>query len=201
MCLKATARSVPEPLRIAVLGGTFDPVHDGHVSIAREALACPDIDRVVVVPASVPSFKQGTVKASVEDRLEMCRLAFRDLDGVIVSDAEASREGVSYTSDTAEELRRMFPDAEISFLIGSDAAWFLPEWNNAETLAESMRFHILRREGSGIDADELLERLSSNGFEADIMDADITEISSTEIRVRLIHGRDVSDLLPENVIG
>ena len=103
--------------RLGVLGGTFDPIHVGHLTLAKEALACAELDRLLLIPASVPPHK-AAASAPAADRLAMCRLASAELRGVDVSDLEIRRDGPSYTVETLSELASANPGAELHLVLG-----------------------------------------------------------------------------------
>lgn len=192
-------RRVSDRRRIGILGGTFDPIHEGHLSLAKAALAELGLDEVLIVPAGNPSFKQGRVHAPIDDRMRMGRLAVDGLPGIVISDIEAARSGITYSIDTVRELKRAHPSDELVFLIGSDAARMLPEWHAADELARSVSFGVFDRAGSGIAMDALMDDLAAHGFDGIAMATPIDEISSTGIRNALSDGEDVSDLLPDRV--
>jgi nicotinate-nucleotide adenylyltransferase len=115
-------------VKLGVLGGTFDPVHLGHIGLAEAALSCASLDRVLLVPASDPPHRDRAV-APAQDRLEMCRLAVRDHPRLQVSDLELHRGGRSYTADTLRQLKRDLPRADLFLILGWDAAKELPTWH------------------------------------------------------------------------
>lgn len=192
------ARSVGRRKRIGMLGGTFDPPHKGHLEIARFAIEAMDVDAVVMIPAANPAFKQGSVVASIEDRLEMCRLACAGNARLSVSDVEARRNGVTYSIDTVRQLRaELGDDVQLLFLLGADAASSLPSWNEAEALASLVSFKVFPRcSDAGEDASEMLLRLESAGFDVEMVHCEVGEVSSTEVRANLACGDSVEALLP-----
>lgn len=108
------------PRRLGVFGGTFNPIHNGHLRLLQGAREALELDRVLVIPTKQPPHKRPQQLASDEDRLAMCRLAVEGLSGVEVSDLEIRRGGLSYTADTLAELRRRYPDSTLYLLVGGD---------------------------------------------------------------------------------
>ena len=158
-------------MRIGIYGGSFDPVHNGHLGVAKAALGELSLDRLFVIPAFVSPFKTGRAPKGGWNRLELVRLAFAGMDRVTVDDRELKKGGVSYAIDTVREFAADFPEAEIFFIIGEDSLEGLPRWRNYEELTRLCTFKAFPR----------------------------TRESSTEIRRRLGCGEDVSDLVPEAV--
>ena len=142
-------------VKLGFLGGSFDPVHLGHLLIAQDALEGLRLDRVDFIPAAVPPLKARELTATPEQRLAMLRLALEDDARFGVLDLELRRGGMSYTVDTARELRWRFPDAILFWVLGTDQVQRLAEWKDIGELAGLVEFvHLARHEvGKGI-ADE-----------------------------------------------
>ena len=137
-----------------MLGGTFDPIHRGHLAIAEQVRVELDAAEVWLVPTGQPPHR-GPASASTEDRLDMCRAAAAEHPGMRVLDLEARRAGPSYTADTLAELEAGRPDAEIWLLLGADAAREFPAWHRREALERQARFVLVNRTGAdGLDAGE-----------------------------------------------
>lgn len=182
--------------RIGILGGTFDPIHFGHLACAQFAMEGAGLDGVAFMPAGNPAFKQDKKMASVRDRLEMVRLATYDNPAFVVSDMEAERTGVTFTIDTIRALRALIPPAaSLSFIIGTDALLLLDEWKGIEELAALVRFVCVGRPGSELDEATKL-RLEGLGVQLELISAPLLDISSTEVRTRLAAGRTVRYLTP-----
>lgn len=193
--------------RFGVLGGSFNPVHVGHLSIAQQVLRALKLERVFLMPASLPPHKQGDLEmASPEERLAMCRLAVRNLHGLAVSALELTRGGVSYTVDTARQLRAAYgPGAEIRLLIGSDSLAELPSWRDIGELCRLVDFAVAdRRE------EPLKERLwtpirAALGPEAEaklrgsVVPVERVDVSSTLIRRLLRDGEAIPGYLRRDV--
>ena len=175
-------------MRTGILGGTFDPIHLGHLAAARAAMDCADLDRVLFVPTGVPPHRPPTV-AGPDDRLEMCRLAVAGEKRFEVSDLELQRKGVSYTVDTLRELHRLYPGEELFLILGWDAAKLLATWHEPEEVRRLARVVVVTRPGSGSPAtttEILCERSTPN-------------ISGSGLRRAIARGDDVSDRLPDAV--
>lgn len=122
--------------RIGIMGGTFDPVHNGHLVIARSVADQLGLDRVLFIPAGNPNFKQDQKLASAADRVRMVELAIAEPSPDFELDLrEVERPGVTYTADTLEELARCHEDARLFFIMGTDSAITLPGWKRAEDIA------------------------------------------------------------------
>jgi nicotinate-nucleotide adenylyltransferase len=175
-------------VRTGVLGGTFDPIHLGHLAAARAAMDCAKLDRVLFVPTGVPPHRPQTV-AGADDRFEMCRLAVAGEKRFEISDLELRRPGASYTVDTLRELHRLYPGEELFLVLGWDAAKLLDTWHEPEEVRRLARVVIVTRPGSGspVTLTEMLcERPTPN-------------ISGSELRRAIARGDDVSDRLPDPV--
>lgn len=189
-------------LRIGILGGTFDPIHVGHLILAEQVAEELDLDGVLFMPAGNPSFKQDRKVTPAADRLAMVELAVADNPHFYVSDLEVKREGVTYTYDTLRELRACVPqDARLYFIMGSDTLASLHQWRNAEELAGLATFVGVDRPGQRHVTKDALERLAQEGFGVRIVQAPALEVSSSELRCRLADGKSVRYLIPASVMG
>lgn len=134
-----------EPRKIALFGGTFDPVHIGHVFMAETARNVLSLDEIRFLPCRVSPFKTGSAPTDAADRLEMLRLATADLPGAVVDDYEVKREGPSYSWQTAEAMRERFPNSKLFWIMGTDQWDVLPSWANPERLAACVEFIVFAR--------------------------------------------------------
>ena len=186
--------------RIGILGGTFDPVHNGHLSLARSVQSALCLDTVLFMPTGNPHFKldQNVTPAAV--RAQMVALAIQGEPNFQLDLREVRRPGITYTLDTLRELSDERPDAHLFFIIGADSALTLVHWKGAFELARLATFAVTKR--PGVDFDEV-RRVHANcpaNFDLEFVDTPQLDISSTEIRAALACGREVSGLLPEAVI-
>ena len=196
---------------IGIFGGTFDPIHFGHLRTAFELLQALRLSEVRFMPAGNPPHRESTV-ASPELRLQMVQAATRDQPGFIVDDREIRREGLSYSVDTMRTLRADFPDRSLCLIVGMDAFLGLPKWHQWRELLELVHVAVAHRPGwraptSGplgellVDRgtgriDDLHESLSGCIF---IHAGTQLEISSTEFRKLVAAGRDPRYLMPDAV--
>lgn len=175
-------------MRTGVLGGTFDPIHLGHLAAARAAMDCAGLDRVIFIPAAVPPHRPATA-ADAHDRLEMTRLATEGEKGFEVSDVEIRRAGVSYTVDTLRELHRLYPEDELFLILGWDAAKLFATWREPAAVRKLASLIIVTRPGSGaptVTSDVVCERPTP-------------DISASALRRRLSRGQGVTEMLPPAV--
>jgi nicotinate-nucleotide adenylyltransferase len=173
-------------MRIGIYGGTFNPVHHGHLILARQALEEFKLDRLIFVPAAESPFKIQNHTAPAGDRLAMLRLAIAGEDRFSVDPLEIERGGISYSIDTVKMFRSRDPEAELFFLVGEDNADRLTEWHRFEELKKLVCFIVLSR---------------SEDFESSeypVVQRRI-EISSTEIRNRVAKQESITYLVPESV--
>lgn len=146
--------SAAELKRIGIMGGTFDPVHMGHMVCAEEAYRVFSLDVVFFIPTGNPSFKQGMVSASSADRLRMVELAIASNPYFVASRMEVDREGVTYTLDTLKELHRIYPNSELFFIAGADAISSISSWYGADELSRLATYVAARRPGYMLKTEE-----------------------------------------------
>lgn len=191
-----------KPRRLGVYGGTFDPIHVGHVIAAYAAHRAFDLDAVLFVPAGLPSFKQDSVVATPRQRFEMCDLAVHEYHYPYfdASDIETRREGVSFTIDTLRALRAHYPEnVEIVFVLGADALLSLLKWRDADDLKSMAQFVTLSRPGYEVSP-QLREQLRRQGFSIAELGDVVVEVSSSEVRERLARGQSVEGYVPRVVL-
>ena len=186
---------------IGVLGGTFDPVHYGHLSIvvaARDELA---LDRVLLMPAHVSPFKLDRKTAPEEDRIAMLRLAAEDLDRVEVSTLETDSDEISYTYLTLTRLAALYPEDRILFLMGTDSFLDLERWHKGPELLRQFAFGLAPRPGFDRAAYEAQLAYYREKYDADVtvLQNELVPVSSTEVREAVRTGKDISGYLPEKV--
>ncbi|NTV64502.1 MAG: nicotinate (nicotinamide) nucleotide adenylyltransferase [Oscillochloris sp.] len=188
--------------RIGIYGGTFDPIHIGHLAIAEEARAVLVLDQVLFVPAARQPLKDEAQGATPIQRLAMARLACAANSGFAVSDLELRRPPPSYTVDTLAALRAQVDLAtEIFFIIGADAACDLPRWYRAAEIIRLVRLAIIGRPGYQIDLADLEARLPGIAARATLIDGPRLAISSSDLRARLASGRAARYQIPDPVLA
>jgi nicotinate-nucleotide adenylyltransferase len=177
--------------RLGVLGGTFDPVHVGHVVAAVDVRAALALDRVLMVPAGDPWQKRGSVVASAEQRFTMATLAGAGLDGVEVSRVELDHRGASVTADTLERLQA--PGRELFLLLGADAAANMPTWRRLEETRHLAAVAVVERAGEHADP-------PGPGWRFEHVTIPRLDVSSSEIRRRVAAGLPIDGLTPGPVV-
>ncbi|MDN4472413.1 nicotinate-nucleotide adenylyltransferase [Demequina zhanjiangensis] len=177
-------------LRVGVLGGTFDPIHHGHLAAASEVRAALDLDRVLLVPTAAQPFKDAHGHAPVEHRLAMCRRAVAEDPYLEVSTVDIDRGGTTYTVDTLADLQSQQPEARLFFIAGADALARLSEWRDADRLLELATFVAVTRPGHVMTD-------SSGAFA--VVEAPALDVSSTDVRRRVGEGRPIRYLVPHAV--
>ncbi len=188
-------------LRLGIMGGTFDPIHKGHVMIARNIQEQLHLDRVLFIPAYVSPFKQDQHSLPAEDRMAMTLLACQDNPLFTVSSMELQRGGVSYTSDTLRKLyRRWHRFYDLYFIIGADSAEQLPGWHNIREAMQYATFAAAARPGFAPHKDRVTAMLHKAGLHNFLwVDTPEMAVSSTEIRQRLQAGQPITDMVPKAV--
>ena len=188
-------------LRIGIFGGTFAPVHNGHIEAAKAFMEQMKLDYLYIMPACMPPHKQIDPSDDPVYRLRMCELAFSDIDGVLISDLEIKRGGKSYTYDTLVELSR--PDARLFFMCGTDMVLTFDTWYRAEDLFKLCYPVYVRRENDPIMTQRIVEKINEYYQKYGVMFRRIvTEpitLSSTQIRKKVAEGEDISNLVPTRV--
>ena len=173
-------------MRIGILGGSFDPIHHGHLILARAAKEELGLDRVLLIPANKSPHKADTKPATAEDRLKMAQLAIDSEEGFEVSDTELRRPAPSYTIDTLRELRTLHPRDEFVLLIGGDNAATFDTWREPDEIRRLAQIAVLDRAGHAVAGDWPIVRR-------------LVDISSTDLRARVAAGRSIRYLTPDPV--
>ncbi len=179
------------------MGGTFDPIHHGHLVAASEVQAWFDLDEVVFVPTGEPWQKSDRVVSAAEDRYLMTVIATASNPRFSVSRVDVDRGGPTYTIDTLRDLRKDRPDAEFFFITGADALAQILTWHDADLVFELAHFVGCTRPGTTIDS-KTLEGLPAD--RVDIIEVPALAISSTECRARAHKGEPVWYLVPDGVV-
>lgn len=187
-------------MNTGIYGGSFNPPHNGHVKLAREALSLFSLDRLIIMPAFVSPFKAGAAAVSARARYDMCVLAFEN-ENTSVSSLETERGGTSYTVDTVKELSALYPDDRLFLIVGSDMLLSFDRWKNYR---EILNYVTLAAVSRGGDDEKELSAFAANTsvFPAGsvcVRSFTPLEISSTEVRARCALGGDISALVPESV--
>ncbi len=187
-------------MRIGIYGGSFDPVHNGHINAARNFMEELSLDKIIIVPAYCSPFKKGLAVTPSQHRLNMCNIAFGNTEGFEVSDAEILRADEGYMSDTVAQIREQYPDAELFLLLGSDQLLTFQKWHAWSKITDEATVAAAARTW---DDDAAMEAaaavLRSYGAEVIIVPIDVKELSSTDVREAVRRGDDISAMVPPGV--
>ena len=184
-------------IKLGVMGGTFDPIHYGHLFVAEEARGAAGLDRVLFVPSGTPPHKQYAGMASAEARYDMVRLATDANPHFDVSRIETDRGGRSYTLDTLREIRALYPESQIYFITGDDAALDILNWHEPYEIVRMATLLTVGRPGYA--RDKIFELPQEIRASIRMIDSPQLDISSTDIRRRVGAGRSIRYMVPEDV--
>lgn len=185
-------------MKVGIMGGTFDPIHTGHLIAAESARDAVGLDEIWFIPTNIPPHKgeQG-IEANPLQRLEMVTRVVRQCPYFKAIDIEVVRGGISYTIDTALILTEQYKDVEFYYIIGADMIQYLPNWHRFEDLMSAVFFIGLERAGFEIDWDTLPQQVRDNVYMVPMLSIDI---SSTDIRKRRQAGKSVRYLVPDEAL-
>ncbi|MBC8011113.1 MAG: nicotinate (nicotinamide) nucleotide adenylyltransferase, partial [Burkholderiales bacterium] len=194
--------------RIGVLGGSFDPVHNGHLGVARAVVAALGLDRVLLMPAAQAPLRDEAVRATGGQRAQMLSLALGETSAagseeggaLEVSDIELRRGGVSYTVDTLRALRAERPGDEFTWVVGADQLARLGRWREPEELARLAEWAAYARPGYSWDTLTMPAIPGLRVRRLEPADGAVWDVSSSEVRARLARGESVAGLVPDKVI-
>src|SRR5471030_511381 len=192
---RGPARHVSRLVKIGFLGGSFDPVHFGHLMAAQDAFEQHKLDRLVIVPAAQAPLKPSETQSSSEDRLAMVRAATEWDTRFEVSDFELRKGGVSYTIDSARHFKSLYPNDELYWVIGGDQLPQLHLWRDIEELAKIVEFIFLERPGYPVKAAPNIP-----GLRLHRVDGHLLAISSTELRDRTRRSLSLDYFIPHKAI-
>ena len=187
--------------RIGLFGGSFNPIHNGHLHLAKAAKEGLGLDKVVLIPANVSPFKQDAPgMASGADRLAMCRLAAETLSFCEVDSCELERSGVSYTVDTVRLFRERYPEAELVLLVGSDMFLSFPKWHCWQEILEMAALGVVSRMDGDMAELEAQRAFLLQYGKIFLCDVPVYTVSSTKIRENRKNHTDFSCYLPQKVV-
>ncbi len=187
-------------MKICFFGGTFNPVHNGHIRLLENASKHFAFDKIIVIPTNIPPHKEVIFSVSDDDRLTMCKLAF---DGMAeVSDYEIRENTISYTINTIHHFKEIYPDDEFYFLMGSDMLFMFEKWKNYKELISLISIVVASREDDEMSSVEKKKlELEEDGAKIYIIKAEPYVVSSSLIRDKIKLGeKDFSCYLPERVV-
>ncbi|GAB4114313.1 MAG: nicotinate-nucleotide adenylyltransferase [Roseiflexaceae bacterium] len=185
--------------RIGILGGTFDPIHHGHLAIAEEVRIALALDHILLIPAGYQPLKQGRHAASPHQRYQMVHLACQSNPHLIPSDIEIMRSGPSYTVDTLQALSN--PERDLFFILGADAIAELPRWRQVQRVLELTQIVGVTRAGTLPDQQTLAVTIPELANRLQLVVGPRIDISSTDIRQRVANGRPIRYLTPDPVVA
>lgn len=175
-------------MRIGLFGGAFNPIHLGHIKIAKEAIKQMNLDKLILIPTGNAPHKKET-EISREHRLNMVKLSICGEEKMCISDYEIMREEISYSADTVEHFKSIYKDDELFFIIGDDSYNNLSSWHEPQRILNASTLLVFEREGAKVLPPAVK------------IDMERIEISSSEIRKRIYIGKDFINLLPKSVFN
>jgi nicotinate-nucleotide adenylyltransferase len=181
---------------VGIMGGTFDPIHTGHLIAAERARVEGGLDEVWLMPANVPPHKPNAPKGTSQQRWEMVCLAAEGNPFFRPVDIEINKGGVSYSIDTIELLKSHYPDIAFSYIIGADMVQYLPQWHRIDDIVRHIHFIGLARPGYELDLQQLPEHIRNR---VKLVPMPLVEISSTAIRALRQKRDPVRYLVPDKV--
>ena len=188
-------------MKIAIFGGSFNPIHNAHIKLAQRFVNEVKLDKVAFVPTHITPLKNNIAIVLSEHRFSMCELALKDYENFFVSDVEIKREGMSYSSDTIAYFKEQYPNDELFFIMGADMFLTLEKWHEFEYIFNNVT--ILTAPRDGCDYDDLMEKYNyykKYNCSAYITKEYIEDLSSTFLRERIVSNADVSAYINPNVI-
>ena len=189
-------------MRIGIFGGAFNPVHNGHMSLAENYFGSLCLDKLIFVPTAFPPHKTSQFLVSGQDRVNMLTLAVKGRQGFEISTIEFERQGKSYTYDTLIELRKSYPDDEFFLIIGADQLFNFHLWYRYKDILEMVTLCTAARDDENQKAQMLSYAESLDGLDMSrfyLSQAEVVRVSSTELRDRIGNGESISHLVPEAV--
>lgn len=186
--------------RLGIMGGTFDPIHFGHLRTAEFIYEHLELEKIIFIPAFIAPHKVGLEFAPADARYKMTELATAPYDFFDVTDIELRRCGVSYTYDTVLELKKWYPGQELYFIIGADSVPMLNTWHKIRKLLQEVTFIAADRPGYGQTVDKVCNFFGEGAKNKIIlMETPEVDISGTDIRERVKKGQSIKGLVPEEV--
>ncbi len=176
--------------KIGLLGGNFNPIHNAHLMLAREAARSLQLDKVLLMPENLPPHQDKKTTIAPEHRIQMIKLAIAPFPELDLELCEIERGGKSYTYDTMRDLTAKNPDTDYFFIVGSDMVDYLPKWYKIDELVKLVQFVAFRRN----------KAVKSTNYPVKWLDTPILKISSTQIRENIARGIEPVQLLPEPVL-
>ena len=186
--------------KIGILGGTLDPIHNGHMSMAKCAREQLSLDKIIIMPTPNPPHKNAKNISDANIRLFMVKIAIENIDYLEYSDFEMKREGIIYTSDTLELFIKENPDSEIFFIMGADSLLAIETWHKPEKIFEQCKVVVVDRDNSDEKINKQISYLQDK-YDAQIiyLNMPMVDISSTNIKKRIKNNESINNLVPKKV--
>lgn len=187
--------------KIGIIGGTFDPIHNGHLIIAENSRKTFNLDKVIFMPAGIPPHKRDKDISSNLHRYNMTLLAINSNQYFLISDLELKKEGISFTIDTIKYLKSIYDDTDIYFILGSDSLFQIDKWKDYEELLTLCHFVVAKRPSyNNQELENEVDKLNSlYNSSIHIVEGPVLEVSSSDIRERVRRGDSISYLVPRSV--
>lgn len=189
-------------MKIGILGGTFNPIHNGHINIAKEALVKLDLDKVLFIPSGNPPHKKILNTKNKDYRYEMVKIAISNQKGFEISDIEYANQGYSYSIDTVSILKKIYNHSKLYFITGEDSIFDVPNWKKGEFLLKEIDFIVAKRKQNTDDLEfkNKLDHMEKKyGCNIIILENDKIDISSSEIRNMVKNGMSITGLVDPKV--
>jgi len=189
-------------MKIGLLGGTFDPIHEGHIALARKVLAARSLDEIWVIPSHIPPHRNEPI-ALPDQRYHMCKLALENKEHFVLSDIEYNRREKSFFIDTINYLKSRYPNRDFFFIIGIDAFLDFLSWKEPIKLLHECKLIVINR--PGYKSEEFYNFMNTTILKdyndsVSYLNIETPNVSSTEIREKIKNGDDVSSLLDKHVL-
>lgn len=190
-----------EHKKIGIMGGTFNPIHFGHLLLAETAFHQFDLDEILIMPTKNPYYKKISNSVTEEDRVAMVELAIEDNPHFRLSKEELDREGTTYTVETLSHLTKKHPDYKYYFIMGADSLYHIESWKEPEQILKMATIVVAGRAGTGSSLNSQIEYIE-NKYDSEIyrLNSPVLEISSNDIRRRVRDGESIRYLLPGKVV-
>ncbi len=187
-------------MKIAIYGGAFNPVHLGHIQIVKTIQYEFDFDKILVIPSKISPHKSSVELISAKHRLNMCKLAFDDIENCEVSDIEINNDGISYTVKTLEMLKNIYNEAQFYLICGSDMFLSLLKWKDYKKIFEKAKILTFIRDNENLEKIcEYKQKIECEGAKVQICKAEILPFSSTEIRNTIKNNKDFKKYVCKDV--
>lgn len=189
-----------KPQKIGIFGGSFNPVHNGHVNLAKNYLKTLSLDLLLIIPTNIPPHKENKNMAPAQDRLNMLSLAFDGIDSVVVSDIELKSEGKNYTILTLEKLTKIYPDAEFYLIVGGDMFLSFETWRDYKKILSICTVCAAPRKVDEVARlTAYVQKIDPKNENTIILDLPVVDVSSTQVRECILNNGDFKNLVSEKV--